>query len=200
MAAYLGGLRGTAMRTLADLIAFNDEHCPDEMRWFGQELFDVAEATTGLDDPAYRTARALCVDVTRARGIDRILADGRLDAIVAPPTAIRRRLPSPAIRASRSRPGRRTTGGPVASGCLPGGWPSRRSSASLRSRSGGRRAAATGLHRAGSRPNRRMPGYAQRPSPNAGGSGARTCPRTREDSGPGRPPPHLSSSLTKEVP
>ena len=84
MAAYLGGLRGTTMRTLADLIAFNDAHCADEMRWFGQELFDVAEATTGLDDPAYRAARALCVEVTRARGIDRILADGHLDAIVAP--------------------------------------------------------------------------------------------------------------------
>ena len=84
MAAYLGGLRGTAMRTLADLIAFNDAHCEVELRWFGQELFDVAEATTGLDDPAYRAARALCLDVTRARGIDRILADGRLDAIVAP--------------------------------------------------------------------------------------------------------------------
>ena len=84
MAAYLGGLRGTAMRTLADLIAFNDAHCEVELRWFGQELFDVAEATTGLDDPAYRAARALCLDVTRAHGIDRILADGRLDAIVAP--------------------------------------------------------------------------------------------------------------------
>lgn len=84
IAAYLGGLRRTNMRTLADLIAFNDAHCDEELRWFGQELFDVAEATTGLDDPAYRDARALCLEVTRAGGIDRILADGRLDAIVGP--------------------------------------------------------------------------------------------------------------------
>jgi amidase len=84
MAAYLHGLRGTSMRTLADLIAFNDEHCEDELRYFGQELFDVAEATTSLDDPAYREARALCLQVTRELGIDRIVANGGLDAIVAP--------------------------------------------------------------------------------------------------------------------
>jgi amidase len=84
IAAYLAGLRRTALRTLADLIAFNDDHCEVELRYFGQELFEVAEATTGLDDPAYRDARALCLEVTRTRGIDRILADGRLDAIVAP--------------------------------------------------------------------------------------------------------------------
>jgi amidase len=84
IAVYLAGLRNTSMRTLADLIAFNDEHCDDELRFFGQELFDVAEATTGLDDPAYRAARDLCLEVTRARGIDRILTEGRLDAIIAP--------------------------------------------------------------------------------------------------------------------
>jgi amidase len=72
------------MRTLADLIAFNDDHCEVELPHFGQELFDVAEATTGLDDPAYRAARALCLEVTRTRGIDRVMATGRLDAIVAP--------------------------------------------------------------------------------------------------------------------
>ena len=84
MAGYLAGLRTTSMRTLADLIAFNDEHCDRELRFFGQELFDVAEATTGLDDPAYLEARALCLARTRTDGIDAILADARLDAIVAP--------------------------------------------------------------------------------------------------------------------
>ena len=81
---YVGGLRRTAMRTLADLIAVNDDHCATELRHFGQELFEVAEATTGLDDPAYRAARAMCLDVTRTRGIDRVLAASDLDAIVAP--------------------------------------------------------------------------------------------------------------------
>ena len=84
LAAYLGGLRGTTLRTLADLIAFNDAHCETELRHFGQELFEVAEATSGLDDPAYRAARAHCLAVTRTEGIDRLLAGDRLDAIVAP--------------------------------------------------------------------------------------------------------------------
>ena len=82
--AYLAGLRGTSLRTLGDLIAFNDEHCDDELRYFGQELFHVADATTGLDDPAYREARARCLAATRTNGIDRILAADRLDAIVGP--------------------------------------------------------------------------------------------------------------------
>lgn len=82
--AYLAGLRGTSLRTLGDLIAFNDEHCEDELRYFGQELFHVADATSGLDDPAYREARARCLAATRTNGIDRILAADRLDAIVGP--------------------------------------------------------------------------------------------------------------------
>ena len=42
------------MRTLADLIAFNIAHCAKEMRYFGQELFELAEATSGdLSDPDY---------------------------------------------------------------------------------------------------------------------------------------------------
>jgi amidase len=82
--AYLAGLRRTTMRTLSDLIAFNDEHCDDELRHFGQELFHVADATTGLDEPAYRDARARCLAITTTNGIDRILAADRLDAIVGP--------------------------------------------------------------------------------------------------------------------
>jgi len=81
---YLMSLRGTRLRDLHDLIAFNDDHCEEELRYFGQELFHVAQATTGLDDPVYRDAQALCLKVTRTDGIDRILADDKLDAIVAP--------------------------------------------------------------------------------------------------------------------
>lgn len=81
---YLAGLRRTTMRTLSDLIAFNDQHCAAELRYFGQELFHVADATSGLDDPVYREARARCLAATRTNGIDRILAADRLDAIVGP--------------------------------------------------------------------------------------------------------------------
>ena len=72
------------MRTLADLIAFNQEHCTEEMTYFGQELFELAEATTGLTDPVYRDARRLCLDLTRRHGIDEVMHENHLDAIVAP--------------------------------------------------------------------------------------------------------------------
>jgi amidase len=83
IAKYLAGLDDTSMRTLADLIQFNIEHCPEEMKYFGQELFEAAEATTDLHDPVYRDARALCLRLAR-RGIDRVMREERLDAIVAP--------------------------------------------------------------------------------------------------------------------
>lgn len=84
VAKYLRRLHHTSMRTLADLIQFNIEHCPDEMEYFGQELFEIAESTTGLQDPVYRDARRLCLDLTRRNGIDKVMRDNRLDAIVAP--------------------------------------------------------------------------------------------------------------------
>jgi hypothetical protein len=116
--AYLAGLRDTSLRTLGDLIAFNDEHCERRVAISGQELFHVADATTGLDDPAYREARVRTAwPATRTNGIDRILAADRLDAIVGPPTVIRARPRSRAIPRSPSRPGRPTTAVPGACGC-----------------------------------------------------------------------------------
>ncbi len=84
IAQYLAGLRHTRMRTLANLIAFNNAHCADEMPYFGQEAFEAAEATSGdLTDPGYLAARANCLLQSRALGIDAALASG-VDAIVAP--------------------------------------------------------------------------------------------------------------------
>src|SRR4029450_5393945 len=42
---YLAELKNTSMRSLADLIDFNDSHADQEMPWFGQELFLLAEHT-----------------------------------------------------------------------------------------------------------------------------------------------------------
>jgi amidase len=85
VAQYLAGLRNTRLRTLADLIAFNQSHCAQEMTFFGQELFELSQATSGdLSDPAYLAARALCLKLTRAQGIDAALRRDRLQAIVAP--------------------------------------------------------------------------------------------------------------------
>jgi amidase len=85
VAAYMKPLRHTKMRTLADLIEFNIEHCKQEMTYFGQELFDMAEATTGdLTDPAYLAARAESVKAAGPDGLDRVLKKYDLDVLVSP--------------------------------------------------------------------------------------------------------------------
>jgi amidase len=82
IAAYLSELRNTDMRTLADLIAFNDAHADQELRWFGQEIFLQAEATGGTADPAYADALATSKRLAQ-QGIDQTLARFDLDAIVS---------------------------------------------------------------------------------------------------------------------
>jgi amidase len=85
VAAYLAGLRNTRMRTLADLIRFNLAHCQRELAFFGQEVFEASEATSGnLRDPEYLAAVATCRQLTRARGIDRAFRQHNLDAVVGP--------------------------------------------------------------------------------------------------------------------
>jgi amidase len=85
IAAYLSRLRGTEMRTLADLIRFNAEHCEEEMRFFGQEIFELSDSLSGdLRDPDYLAARALCLELGRDQGVDKALADHDLDAILSP--------------------------------------------------------------------------------------------------------------------
>jgi amidase len=82
IAAYLSELRHTDMRTLADLIAFNEANADQELRWFGQEIFLLAEATGGLDDPAYPGALATSKRLAQ-QGIDQTLGRFDLDAIVS---------------------------------------------------------------------------------------------------------------------
>ena len=85
IAEYLGQLRHTRVRSLADLIAFNIAHCPREMPYYGQEIFELSESMSGdLTDPDYLAARALCLDLTRTQGIDRVMAEAKVDAIIAP--------------------------------------------------------------------------------------------------------------------
>lgn len=85
IAAYLGTLRRTHMRTLADLIAFNVEHCEEELAFLDQSVFEAAEATSGgLTDPAYLAARANSLRLARDEGIEKAMADHDLDVIVSP--------------------------------------------------------------------------------------------------------------------
>jgi amidase len=71
------------MRTLADLIAFNDANCPQEMPYYGQEVFLLSEQFPGYpNDPAYIAARTHARTAARS-GIDSVINSG-VDAIVAP--------------------------------------------------------------------------------------------------------------------
>ena len=83
--AYLAGL-GSASRvkTLADVIAFNDAHKDTEMPYFGQETFIQAQEKGPLTDDAYVEALAHCRRLSRAEGVDVTFAKDKLDAIVAP--------------------------------------------------------------------------------------------------------------------
>ncbi len=76
--------KAVTARTLADVIAFNKSRQARELGLFGQELFDKAEATKGLDDPAYVQALATSRGLAQAQGIDKMLAEYRVDALVAP--------------------------------------------------------------------------------------------------------------------
>lgn len=83
--AYLASTRPDQVRTrtLADLIAFNASE-PRETVFFGQEIFEQAEATRGLEDPVYVEARANGLRAAGPEGIDRMMADNRVVALVAP--------------------------------------------------------------------------------------------------------------------
>jgi amidase len=73
-----------ASRTLADLIAFDKEHAQQEMSLFGQELFEQAEKTKGLSDPAYKKAREASFTAAGPNGIDRLLKQYKVVALVGP--------------------------------------------------------------------------------------------------------------------
>ncbi len=83
--AYLAGLGPNApVKTLADLIAFNEEHKDVEMPYFGQELFIEAEKKGPLTDKAYLKALTSGHTLSREKGIDALVKKHRLDAILAP--------------------------------------------------------------------------------------------------------------------
>ena len=83
MGKYLASLPGEDMpRTLADLIAFNEAHADEEMRWFGQDLFELAETTT--DREAYEAAREKAIRIAGEESLDKLMADNDVAFLAAP--------------------------------------------------------------------------------------------------------------------
>ena len=83
--AYLAGVHpDLRVHSLQDLIAFNEAHAAEELPYFGQELLEMAQAAGDLDDPAYLTAREESRQSAGKHGLDAVLAEHRLDALVLP--------------------------------------------------------------------------------------------------------------------
>ncbi|HEV8237064.1 MAG TPA: amidase [Gemmatimonadaceae bacterium] len=83
--SYLASLGPSApVKTLADVIRFNEQNAPREMPYFGQELFEQAQKKGPLTDSKYKAARAKCLRYARNEGIDAVMNKYRLDALIAP--------------------------------------------------------------------------------------------------------------------
>jgi len=83
--AYLAGLGPSApVRSLKDVIAFNEKNREREMPYFGQDIMIKAEAKGPLTSKAYLAALRKNHLLTRAQGIDAVMKKNRLDALVAP--------------------------------------------------------------------------------------------------------------------
>jgi len=72
-----------AVRSLADLIAFNKDHAQQEMTLFGQESFEAAQNTKGLGDPDYKKARAASFKAA-SNAINGMLKQYNVVALVGP--------------------------------------------------------------------------------------------------------------------
>jgi amidase len=85
MAAYLARLGPQApVKSLKDIIEFNNRNKETELRYFGQNTFESAEEKGPLTDYQYVEALARCRRLARTEGIDAAMDEHKLDAIVAP--------------------------------------------------------------------------------------------------------------------
>jgi amidase len=86
--AYLATLGPKApVRSVQDVIAYNERHRDEEMPYFGQDFFVKMEAKGPLTTCEYVESLAKCRRLTRTEGIDAVMDKAKLDAIVAPTVA-----------------------------------------------------------------------------------------------------------------
>ena len=79
---YLSRLPREPVRSLKELIAYNEQNRAREMPIFEQELFLQSEAKGPLSEKQYLEARASCLTLARKNGIDDVMAKHKLDALV----------------------------------------------------------------------------------------------------------------------
>ncbi|MDE2573704.1 MAG: hypothetical protein KGL55_00170, partial [Rhodospirillales bacterium] len=79
--------KGTTIRTLDDIVAFNAEHAAQALR-FGQDIFLAAASTPGdLKEMEYISARRMDLNAARNQGMDAYMDENRLDAVLFPGAA-----------------------------------------------------------------------------------------------------------------
>lgn len=82
---YLDSLGPTApVKSLKEIIDFNERHKDQEMPWFGQEIMIQAQAKGPLTEKKYLDELAQDLKMSRTDGIDATMDKNNLDAIVAP--------------------------------------------------------------------------------------------------------------------
>lgn len=109
--AYLAGLGpNVRVKSLADVIEFNEQHADLELPYFGQERMIASQARGPLTDPEYLNAMSTIQRANREDGIDRLVREHNLDAIVAPTRDIP--WPTDHIKGDRSDGG--SSAGPAA--------------------------------------------------------------------------------------
>ncbi len=81
--AYLAE-RGGDIKTLKDLIDFNEAHKDTEMPFFGQEIFLAAQARGDLKEEPYLQALSICAQGARKDGIDAYLEKYKVEALISP--------------------------------------------------------------------------------------------------------------------
>ncbi len=79
---FLASLPAERPRTLAALMEFNRQHASEEMPWFAQEIFELSAKKGPLTDAAYLEARKTCLRLTREEGIDALMKQHSLNALV----------------------------------------------------------------------------------------------------------------------
>ncbi len=72
------------VRSLEELIAYNEANTETVMPRFGQEIFILAQEQAGLDDADYLAARERSQRLAGPEGIDAVMAEHQLDALIAP--------------------------------------------------------------------------------------------------------------------
>ena len=80
---YLAGLSGTRIRTLSDVIAFNEEHADTELKWHLQNTLRAGNQQPPLSDPEYAKSLRRSKRLGRA-AFDIPMREHRLDAIFCP--------------------------------------------------------------------------------------------------------------------